>query len=185
LLDEIVAHTGIHRESVIRHLNGSLERRARRSERGPRYGPAFNTALLVIWEATDYVHPERLTPNLLTTAELLKTYHELTLTPPVRKQLGKVSISTVRRHLPDTPLVHRRRKMHPPQNRYQQQIPTRRIPCDTVMPGHFEVGLGASQPPQHGRRVRIHLTDYRCRHRLLPFDFAHTFSNILRDRKRT
>jgi len=141
LLDEIVAYTGMHRKSVIRRLNESLERRPRRGERGPEYGPEFDTTLRVIWKSTDYVCPERLTPNLLTTAELLETHHELTLTQSLREQFAKVSISTVRRHLPNTPLAHRRRKKHPPQNQYQQQIPTRRIPRDTVMPGHFEVDL--------------------------------------------
>jgi len=141
VLDEIVAHTGMHRKSVIRRLNSSLERRPRRGSRGPEYGADFDSALAVIWKSTDYVCAERLTPNLLTTAELLEVHHELILTPSLKEQFTTVSISTVRRHLPATPVVHRRRKKHPPQNRHQQQLPTRRIPRDTVMPGHFEVDL--------------------------------------------
>jgi len=141
VLDEIVAYTGMHRKSVIRRLNGSLERRLRCGSRGSEYGADFDTAIAVIWKSTDYVCAERLTPSLLTTAELLEVHHELILTASLKVQFAKVSISTVRRHLPATPVVHRRRKKLPPQNRHQQQLPTRRIPRDIVMPGHFEVDL--------------------------------------------
>lgn len=141
LLDEIVAHTGMHRKSAIRRLRGSLDRRPRRHERGPEYGAEFDAVLRVIWESTDYVCAERLTPNLVTTAELLEAHQEVKLTPTLKAQFAQVSISTVRRHLPETPLPQRRRKKLPPPNQYQQQVPTRRIPRDTVMPGHFEVDL--------------------------------------------
>ena len=141
LLDEVEAHTGMHRKSIIRRLKGSLERRPRKWKRGPEYGAEFDSTLQVLAESTDYVCAERLTPNLLTTAELLATHHEVTLTPTLAAQLATVSISTVRRHLPETPEPQRRRKPQPPQNRYQQQLPTRRIPRDTAMPGHFEVDL--------------------------------------------
>ena len=86
VLDEIVAHTGMHRKSVIRRLNGSLERHPRRGSRGPEYRADFDSAIQVIWKATDYVCAERLTPNLLTTAELLEVHHELILTPGLKEQ---------------------------------------------------------------------------------------------------
>lgn len=149
LLDEIVAYTGMHRKSVIRRLSGSLARRPRRGGRGPEYAADFGAATQVIWKSTDYVCAERLTPNLLTTAELLEAHHELVLTQTLKEWLAKVSISTVRLHLPETPVAHRRCKKHPPQNRHQQQLPTRRIPRDTVMPGHPQ-----RQPP--GGAEKLH-----------------------------
>ena len=90
----------MHRKSVIRRLSRPLERRPRGCERGPEYGHEFDAALLVIWEATDCVCPERLNPGLPATTELLQAHHELALTPTLREQLNKVSCSTVRRHLP-------------------------------------------------------------------------------------
>ena len=90
----------MHRKSVIRRLSKPLERRPRRCERGPEYGQEFDAALLVIWEATDCVCPERLNPSLAATAGLLQAHHELALTPTLREHLAEVSGSTVRRHSP-------------------------------------------------------------------------------------
>ena len=141
LLNEMEAYTGMHRVSLKRIINGKLERKARRRERGPAYGSEFDAALAKMWEATDYVCAERLTPNLVELAELLQTHDELMLTPTLKQQLSAVSVATVRRHLPRMPLAHRRRKPRPPQNQHQQSIPTRVIPRDTEMPGHFEMDL--------------------------------------------
>ena len=141
LLNEMEAYTGMHRVSLKRIINGKLERKARRRERGPAYGSEFDAALAKMWEATDYVCAERLTPNLVELAELLQTHDELMLTPTLKQQLSTVSVATVRRHLPRMPLAHRRRKPRPPQNQHQHSIPTRVIPRDTEMPGHFEMDL--------------------------------------------
>jgi transposase InsO family protein len=141
LLDEMVAYTGMHRRSISRRMHSTLERRARQRERGVTYGSEFDRAIALIWEATDYVCAERLTPNLVLIAEMLEAHSELKLTPTLRKQLSPVSISTVRRHLPRMPQAHRRRKPRAPQNKHQHSIPTRVIPRDTAMPGHFEMDL--------------------------------------------
>ena len=141
MLDEMATYTGIHRRSISRRLHSRIERRRRGRERGETYGSEFDRAIVLIWEATDYVCAERLTSNLVMLAELLETHGELKLTPTLRRQLSQVSIATVRRHLPSMPLVHRQRKPRPPLNQYQRQIPTRIIPRDTAEPGHFEMDL--------------------------------------------
>ena len=141
LLNEMVNYTGMHRVSIKRLINGNLARKPRHRERGTAYGSEFDGALAVIWEATDYICAERLTPNLVQLAELLEKHRELNLTPTLRQQLIQVSVATVRRHTPRMPQVHRRRKPRPPLNKYQKQIPTRVIPRDMETPGHFEMDL--------------------------------------------
>jgi hypothetical protein len=49
------AVTELHRKSLIRLLNGSLERKPRRRQRGRTYGPQVDDALRVIAESLDYI----------------------------------------------------------------------------------------------------------------------------------
>ena len=74
------AFTGLHRKSLIRLMNSNLTRKPRRRERGRTYGPEMDEALIVIWEADELARGSYLA-----------------------SQLGKISISTVRRHLPSAP----------------------------------------------------------------------------------
>jgi transposase InsO family protein len=148
LIDEMEKYTGMHRVSIKRLINGNLERKRRNQERGKAYRSEFDSALALIWEATDYVCAERLTPNLVSVAEMLEKHQKLYLTPTLRQQLTQVSIATVRRHLPRMPQAHRRRKPQPPLNQYQKQIPTRVIPRNIETPGHFEMDLVHHCGPQ-------------------------------------
>ncbi len=141
LLTEMAAHTGLHRKSLIRRLNSDLVRHARCSERSVTYGPAVDAALRLIWEALDYVCPQRLTPQLVTTAKQLAAHGELQLPPSLQAQLASISSSTVRRHLPALPLAERRRCRPAPPNRHQQQIPAYRMPRDINVPGHLALDL--------------------------------------------
>lgn len=141
LLDEMEQHTGLHRKSLIRRLTQELRRQPRTGKRPPLYGAEVDAALRLIWEAADYVCPERLTPNLLPLGELLAQHDELTLGPQLRAQLEGISLSTVRRHLPPVPLAHRRREPAAPPNRHQQELSTYQLPCDIAAPGHFEMDL--------------------------------------------
>ena len=61
LLDEMGTVTGLHRKSLIRLLNRSLERK----QRSRTYGLEVDDALQVIAESFDYLCAERLTPNLV------------------------------------------------------------------------------------------------------------------------
>jgi hypothetical protein len=54
-------------------MGGSIQRRQRRRERSRVYGPEVDAALALLWQAPYYICPERLTPNLVFTAELTRS----------------------------------------------------------------------------------------------------------------
>lgn len=143
LLDEMEAVTGMHRKSLLRLMNGSLERKPRCRQRGSTYGPQVDDALRVIADSLDNICPERLTPNLVWMAEHLARHGEMEVTQALLKQLGQISISTVGRRLKrirqDQPRLPRRRS--PRTRKLTQEIPMQRIPWDEQEPGHFEVDL--------------------------------------------
>jgi len=143
LLDEMEAVSELHRKSLIRLMNGSLERKPRRKQRGRTYRSNVDDALRVIAESLDYVCAERLTPNLVWMAEHLAAHGEMTVTPQLREKLGQISVSTVRRRLDrirqDQPRLPRKGPERA--NRVTKDIPMKRIPWDEAEPGHFEVDL--------------------------------------------
>lgn len=141
LLDEMEAFTGLHRKSLIRRLQGSLIQKSRTREREVSYGAEVDAALVVIWEALDYVCAERLQPSLVSTGELLAQHGELHWSPSLAAQLARISISSVQRHLPPVPVTHRCRKPPAPENRYQREIPAYCIARDIADPGHLEMDL--------------------------------------------
>ncbi len=143
LLDEMEAVLGQHRKSLIRHMNGSLERKPRRRQRGRTYGPDVDDALRVIAESTDYICAERLTPSLPWLAKHLASHGELRSTPHLLEQLQCISVSTVKRImariLQDVPRLPRKGPRRA--NRLTRDIPMKRIPWDEKEPGHFETDL--------------------------------------------
>ncbi|MDF1512383.1 MAG: hypothetical protein P1S60_01105 [Anaerolineae bacterium] len=74
-------------------MRSNLETRPRSKQRGPKYKAEFDHELAKIWEATDYVCPEQLTPNLVELAEKLASHQELRLTPTLKQQLEQVSVA--------------------------------------------------------------------------------------------
>ncbi len=143
LLDEMEAITGLDRKTLIRLMNGSLERKPRRREREATYGPQVDDALRVIYESWDYICPERLTPNLVWMAQHLGTHGELEPTPLLLETLSQISISTVRRRLiritQDQPRLPRKKPN--PRHRLTHSIPMLRLPWNILEPGHFETDL--------------------------------------------
>jgi len=143
LLDEMQAIIGQHRKSLIRLMNGSLERKPRRRQRARTYGPDVDDALRVIAESMDYICAERLTPSLPWLAQCLAGHGELTLTPQLLQKLEQISVSTVERILArirqDVPRLPRKRPSRG--NRITRDIPTKRIPWNEQTPGHFEADL--------------------------------------------
>jgi hypothetical protein len=130
LLDEMEAVTELHRKSLIRLMNGSLERQPRRGQRGRTYGPEVDDALRVICESLDYICAERLTPNLVWMAEHLAAHGEMETSPLLLTKLGCVSVSTVRRiqariHQ-DRPRLPRRGPRRT--NTLTRDVPMKRIP---------------------------------------------------------
>lgn len=83
--DEMMMHTGMWRESLKRSMRSNLEPRPRSRQRCPKYMVEFDRELAKIWEAPDYVCPERLTHNLIQLAEQLASHRELNLTLTLKR----------------------------------------------------------------------------------------------------
>jgi hypothetical protein len=145
LLDQMEHVTGLHRKSLIRHMNSKIARQPRRSQRGKTYGHEVDDALRVISESLDHICAERLTPHLLPMAEHLAAHSELQLSAGLLDKLERISISTVRRRLQKFARLDRwrlpRRQGARQRNPVTRDIPTKRIPWDEQEPGHFEVDL--------------------------------------------
>ena len=143
LLDEMEAVTELHRKSLIRLMNGSLERKPRQRQRGRIYGPEVEYALAIIAEGWDYLCAERLTPNLVWMAKHLAAHGELEVSPPLLEKLDQISISTVQRILGRIPRDKPRLPRKGPRRtrKLTQGIPMRRIPWNEQQPGHLEVDL--------------------------------------------
>ena len=143
LLDEMEAVTELHRKSLIRLMNGSLERKPRRRQRSRTYGPEVDDALRVISESLDHICAERITPNLAWMATHLNAHGELMISPLLLEQLGSISVSTVGRILTrvtqDEPRLPRKGPRRA--NRVTRDVPMKRIPWDEQEPGHFEGDL--------------------------------------------
>ena len=146
LLDEMEAVTGQHRKSLIRLKGRKIERQPRRQQRGKSYGVEVDDALRVIAESCDHVCAERLQPNLVWLAEHLAAHGELEVTAGLLEQLATLSVSSIQRRLQrlhqDEPRLPRPGPVQA--NQVRRAIPTRRIPWDEQIPGHFEVDPSAT-----------------------------------------
>jgi hypothetical protein len=137
------AVTKLDRKTLIRLMNGNLERRPRGRQRGRVYGPDIDDALRVIAESMDYICAKRLTPNLPWLARHLASHGEIEPSSALLYQLERISASTVDRILAriqqDQPRLPRKKPRQP--NAALRDVPMRRIPWDEPDPGHFEVDL--------------------------------------------
>jgi len=143
LLNEMEAVTELHRKSLLRLINGSLERQPRQRQRGRTYGSDVEYALSVIAESWDYLCADRLTPNLVWMANHLATHDELQVSPQLLEKLDQISISSVKRILARIPRDKPRLPRGGPRriNRLTRDIPMKRIPWNEQQPGHFETDL--------------------------------------------
>ncbi len=144
LLTEMEAITGMHRKSLTRLMaQSSLRRVPRSTQRGATYGPAVRHVVRVVWESLDCICAERLTAQLLVTAQHLAHFGELMLTPEVATLLAQMSESTVTRMLAGLPRALPRLPQKGPReaSRVLRAVPMGRIPWQTTMPGSFEVDL--------------------------------------------
>jgi hypothetical protein len=143
LLDEMEQVTELHRKHLITLLKGDLKRKRRRKQRGSRYGADVEDALRVIHESLDYICPERVTPYLGWMAQHLARHGEMETTAELLEKLEQVSASTVGRILKrmrqDEPRLARKARRRA--NKGVRDIPMRRIPWDTQLPGHLEVDM--------------------------------------------
>ncbi len=144
LLTEMEEVTGMHRKSLTRLLHApTLVRTPRRTQRDRRYGLAVRQIVQVVWESLDYVCAERLTPQLLATAQHLATFGEVTLTAALEAELAAISRATVGRMLTRLPRATPRLPRRGPEqaNRLRRAVPMGHIPWQTTQPGWFEVDL--------------------------------------------
>lgn len=143
LLDEAEKITHLHRKSILRLLNGRLSRKKRGKERGKTYGTRVGDAVRLIAKSLDYPCAERLKENLIWMAESLHAHRELCLDEELRQQLEEISVSTIKRlvNYPQRRLDRISQRKYPskPHNQVYAHIPVKRIPWDTLTPGHFEV----------------------------------------------
>jgi len=151
LLDDMEEFTGLHRKSILRLFQEGLERHLRKRQRGRGYGAEVEEAVLLLAESLDYPCAERLTPVLLSTAQLLQAHHELSLSPSLQEALQQVSISTVRRIMqrsaPKTTPLFPRQNPRPP-NPILRDVPMKRIPWNEPQPGHLEMDLVQHSGPE-------------------------------------
>jgi hypothetical protein len=141
LLDQMGRMTGLHRKSLIRLMSSGLKRKPRRRQSGRTYGPEVDDALRVIAESHDCICAERLQPTLVEMATHLAGDGEISPPSHVLDQLGRISISTLRRVLnrlgQDQPRLPRKGPAEA--NRVAREIPMKCIPWNEQHPGHFEV----------------------------------------------
>lgn len=144
ILTEFCRTTGYHRKSAIRLLHRSPRRGPERRGRPRRYGPAVAHALYQLWEASGYLCAKRLVPFLSELIAALERHRAVTLPPPVRRALLRVSAPTVDRLLqPLRPKGLRRPYLPSPATAaLQAQIPIRTFGEWTdVRPGALQADL--------------------------------------------
>jgi hypothetical protein len=168
MLDVLESITQLDRKTIIRRLNGSCQRKRRRKGRGRSYGPEVDDAVRIIYKAYDGICAERLTPNLAAYAEKLAQHGHLRMTAVLREQLGRISVSTVRRIVQRVQQDEPRRQRRPglTRNGLLAGVPAKRIPWNETRPGYVEVdlvhhcGRYAGGNPCRGEYVHtLHLVD--------------------------
>jgi transposase InsO family protein len=147
MLDVLVSQTGLHRKSLLRLLRQpeGPQRHPQRRRRAHTYGGAFDDAIRVVGRALNWVCAERMHGSLLASAEHLAHFDHLHLTPALREQLKRVSLSTLRRTLKrlrqDEPRLPSRRGRTPSPHALAREIPAGPMAADLAEVGHWELDL--------------------------------------------
>jgi hypothetical protein len=145
MLDAFCLATGYHRKYAIAVLGGRRRVAVRcRRTRARRYGPEFQRALLVAWEASGYVCSERLQPFLPELVPLLEQHQHLSVDEATRELLLQASVSAVERALAPKrkSLVGRRMAQTKPGTLLRRQIPALVGPWKAEdVPGYLEIDL--------------------------------------------
>jgi hypothetical protein len=86
---------GYHRKYALTLLQGSRRRKPRlvRATRRRRYGPEFQQALKVVWEAAGHICSERLQPFIGDLVPLLKRHGQLEVGPQTEELLLGASVA--------------------------------------------------------------------------------------------
>ena len=99
ILDEFCASTGMHRKAAIRLLNKAERPRAKNPGRPRRYGPEVIEPLAQAWESGDRMCGKLLQPVLPDLLDALERHGEIALPERVKKDLLRMSASTIDRRL--------------------------------------------------------------------------------------
>jgi len=146
ILNEFIAVSGYHRKHAIRLLSGNIDSSSHRNNscevhRSRRiYNEAVKEALIVTWEAADRICGKRLKAVLPTLVDAMEQHRHLNLNPEVRRQLLKVSASTIDRLLSPirNPSQSRRKRRRP--KKVSKEVPIRTFgDWDDPKPGYLEI----------------------------------------------
>lgn len=147
MLDVLGGQTGLHRKSLVRLLaqpEGPQHKRSTK-RRTRSYRGAFDDTIRVIGRSLNWICAERMHGILLERAEHLARFGHLVLSDPVRQQLGRVSVSTLRRCIKrlrqDEPRLPSRRGRRATPSALSREVPTGRIAANIAEPGHWELDL--------------------------------------------
>jgi hypothetical protein len=101
ILDEFVNVTGFHRKHAIRVLAKVMTspETLKRPSRSPLYDEAVETALIILWEASDRMCGKRLKEAIPVLVEAMERYGHLRLDAEVRPRLLAMSAATMDRRL--------------------------------------------------------------------------------------
>ncbi|MGD0153712.1 MAG: transposase, partial [Thermacetogeniaceae bacterium] len=144
IINELVNTLGYNRKYAVHVLNNpvaTLKKPVKR-QRPIEYLEALS-AIQLVWEALDFPCAERLHPVLLSTAELLSTHGEISLTPEIRRQLSQISRATLARRLQRLRSPKRNRTLpgRRPNNGVRAEIPVECYAWDETRPGALEIDL--------------------------------------------
>jgi hypothetical protein len=142
ILDEFIAVSGYHRKHAIRLLSNKTMQIDPNAIKHSRriYNEAVKEALIVTWEAADRICSKRLKAVLPNLVDAMERHGHLHLNPEVRKQLFRVSASTIDRLLSlirDPSQKQRRRRQL---KKVSKQVPVRTFAdWDSPKPGYLEI----------------------------------------------
>jgi len=146
ILDQFIAVSGYHRKHVIRLLRAETDhasnpRDSSIKNHGRRiYDEAVKEALIVLWEAADRICGKRLKAIVPSLIDAMERHGHLNLDPEVRKQLLRVSATTIDRVLSSirNPSQSRRKKRR--SKKVGKQIPVRTFAdWNSPNPGYLEI----------------------------------------------
>ena len=149
ILDEFVAVSGYHRKHAMRLLRSDSATKSKASNRRRIYDEPVQTALVVLWEASDRVCGKRLRPLVPLLLDAMERHGHLDLAPEVRAGLMSMSAATMDRMLKEakagTCRAHRRGVAA---TALRRSIPIRTFSdWGDPAPGHVEADLVSHSGP--------------------------------------
>jgi hypothetical protein len=150
ILDEFAAVTGYHRKHAMRLLRcPGLSRRDRPRPQRRIYDEAVQSALVVLWEASDRICGKRLKPLVSLLVEAMERHGHLRLEEAVRDRLLTMSAATIDRMLHDTRIAIGRPRRRTAASALRRSIPIRTFKdWNDPPPGFFEADLVAHCGPR-------------------------------------